>query len=348
MRDILCVGCSHTSYRTLVQQQVIDGIIPDIDDTESGTYSYPEAIHHLYGNKVYNLGMANNSIPSSVLSVISKAKKLLNDGNTNFSIIFQCTDFLREAVYVNKEYRELNGIKKRNSPLLNNYLFTDDITGFWQFGGFQNFNKNLFECDNTAKIGEVYSQYMFNENASTIKSLTHLLLLQNFCKVNNIPYKMFFMMDMFSLAGYNWLVMTGNSYDKIFYDTFIRKEFVEVPVDANIKKDPYVYDLYKMLDLNDIWFYPAHENSRKGVFEWLYQNNEYVEGDEDYIALTIEDIQRYNPKFKLHILNNEPYRLPVSHIKEQIKNREFTLNGHITYYYWKRFVREVMSTWNLF
>ena len=54
-------------------------------------------------------------------------------------------------------------------------------------------NDKLFE------MIQPYGEHIFNFEQAEIKALTHLLLLQNFCKVNNIPYKIFFDFNFFSV-----------------------------------------------------------------------------------------------------------------------------------------------------
>jgi hypothetical protein len=98
MRDIICSGCSHTNFRTLQKESILNGYIPPIKDSFTNG-SYPEAIHRNYGNKVYNAGLLGNSVSTSVLSIISIAQRLLKEGNTNFSIILQSTD-LKGNIYI--------------------------------------------------------------------------------------------------------------------------------------------------------------------------------------------------------------------------------------------------------
>ena len=96
MRDIICVGGSNTSYRRPDKKMFKEGYCstPGHNDNIS---SYPEAIHSNFGNKVYNLGVAGNSVQACVLSVISLANEFINKGNTNFSIIFNCSEFYRQS-----------------------------------------------------------------------------------------------------------------------------------------------------------------------------------------------------------------------------------------------------------
>ena len=109
MRDIICSGCSHTNFRNLQKESILNGYMPPIEDS-FGNGSYPEVIHRNYGNKVYNAGLMGNSVSTSVLSIISIASKLLKEGNTNFSVILQCTDFERQHLYFSDDVKKLKKI----------------------------------------------------------------------------------------------------------------------------------------------------------------------------------------------------------------------------------------------
>jgi hypothetical protein len=93
MKDIICVGGSNTSFRRPEKERFKDAYCPIGTHPDANIGSYPEAIHRNFGNKVYNLGVASNTVQAAVLSTISLATKLLNDGNNNFSIIFNCFIF---------------------------------------------------------------------------------------------------------------------------------------------------------------------------------------------------------------------------------------------------------------
>ena len=147
MRDIICVGGSNTSYRRPDKKLFKDGhcSTPGNNDNIS---SYPEAIHSNFGNKVYNLGVAGNSVQTCVLSVISLATEFINKGNTNFSIIFNCSEFYRQSLYFSDEMLKIKNITNiDNNPVKNNYLFGDDNSAFYLLGGVQNISKTAFGSD---------------------------------------------------------------------------------------------------------------------------------------------------------------------------------------------------------
>lgn len=344
MRDIICVGGSTTSYRRPDKKR-FNGECPKFGEPDAGTGSYPEAINRLYGNKVYNLGVVSNTMETAVLSTLSKAKELMDSGNTNFSIIYNPSDLLRHSIYFSDKMRKIKNVKDNlNYPVNHTYLFTENESGFMLMGGVQNVLESQFDCKNAAKIAKIYSEHIFSIEASEINALSYLLLLQNFCKSNNIPYKVFFDFDIFSNDNNNYFLLDRTNPETYFKTFFVDKKLYEYEAFNYIKtNDSYVYDIFKMLDLDSIWFYQIDNLKYGGFFEWLYTNNEYKENDLEYKPLYIEDISRAT-----HTLTDVVYSFPIERIKEKMKSGDFIERGHPTYYYWEKFVKEVMVNWNLF
>lgn len=344
-RDIICAGCSHTSFRRLDYERVFKGYTPS-SDIFFNNGSYPEAIHRNFGNKVYNAGLMANSVAGSVLSIMSIASRLMREGNNNFSIILQTTDFERQHLYMSNEVRKMKGINKNSKwPVNNNYLFDSKSSGFLQMGGMAGIDeKNYSDCKVILEMGKVYSKYIYSNENCTINGLTHLILLQNFCKVNNIPYKIFKMMDLFSSPIFPFFDLDYKNSETYFKSYFIDKKLPKKEPLGYIKSDAYIYDLFQMLDLDNIWFYSDEYVKYGGFFEWLYKNKEYKEGDDDYIALFVEDVkidEAYNVSDDIH-------RIPVTLAKQRMKDGVFRETSHPTYYYWNRFVNEVMKDWDIF
>ncbi len=100
-----------------------------------------------------------------------------------------------------------------------------------------------------------------------------------------------------------------------------------------------------MLDLNNIWFLNDENCKYGGLHEWIFKNNEYKEGNETYIPLYLEDIYQTMGKEKL---TDETYNFPISTAKEKMKKGEFFETAHPSSYYWEKFVKEIMISWNLF
>jgi hypothetical protein len=344
MKDIICVGGSNTSFRRPDERRFYKGYCPDTNDMDCGNGSYPEAIHRNFRNKVYNLGVAGNTIEACVLSVISFSSKLLKEGNNNFSIIFNCPDFYRKSFYLSDSMRKIKNIKDDLiNPINNNYLFTNTQSGFLLVGGIQNVSKTAYSDDNLYKIAKVYSEHLFSFEQSEINAITHLLLFQNFCKANNISYKIFFDFDFVSSPNLEYFDLDTTNEETYFKSYFLDKKLIKKEPLGYIKHDEFVYDLFKMLDLNEFWFYKDENVEYGGIHEWLFKNNEYKEGDDEYIAFFFEDIEMTAFELKDRII-----KLKVDRAKQKMKEGKFFNTAHPTYYYWEKFVKDVMIHWDLF
>ena len=357
MRDIIVAGCSFTNFRNLQKERILDGYTPSVDECFTNG-SYPEAIHRNYGNKVYNAGVMGNSVGTSVLSIISIASRLLKEGNNNFSIILQSTDFDRQGLYFPDYLKKIKNIGKNViGPLNNNYLFGNDDCGFIQFGGMAGIDEdNYSECKNITKIAKAFSENIYSPEYCNINSLTHILLLQNFCKANNIPYKIFFCSNLFCEKPFPFFDLDKTNVETYFKSFFIDKKLPKKKELGNINSDPYVSDLFNILDMEGLWFYKTEETNYGGMFEWFFKNNEYKEGDLEYIPLYYEDAAGfYHHKTENNferVWSKRPddtkHLLPIEKAKEDMKNGLWWDMGHPSYYYWEKFVKEVMVNWNLF
>jgi hypothetical protein len=353
MRDIICSGCSFTNFRDLQKERVLDGYTPTVDERfQNG--SYPEAIHRNYGNKVYNSGLMGNSVSTSVLSILSIANRLLKSGNDNFSVILQSTDFERRGIYVPDYYRKIKNIKSNPVwPKNNNYLFGNDDSGFIQFGGLSKVMENLYtDCKSVFKIAQSFSENIYTPEYCNIDSLTHILLLQNFCKANNIPYKIFFSSNLFCEKVFPFFDIDKTNVETYFKTYFVDKKLPKKDELGYMKSDPYVYDLFSMLDMDGVWFYETEETKYGGMYEWFFKNNEYKEGDLEYTPLYYEDasqIPNNNSRINFFITTDDSkHMLPIELAKKNMAEDKWWDTGHPTYYYWEKFVKEVMVNWNLF
>ena len=104
MKDIICVGGSNTSFRRPEKERFKDAYCPIGTHRDANIGSYPEAIHRNFGNKVYNLGVASNTVQAAVLSTISLATKLLNDGNRLLNLVFNVKLFILQET-ANSKFR---------------------------------------------------------------------------------------------------------------------------------------------------------------------------------------------------------------------------------------------------
>jgi hypothetical protein len=295
-----------------------------------------------------------NSVSTSVLSILSTANRLIKLGNNNFSVILQSTDFERRGIYVPDYYRKIKNIKNNAVwPKNNNYLFGDDDSGFIQFGGVSTVSENHYtDCKNIFKIAQSFSENIYTPEYCNIDALTHILLLQNFCKANNIPYKIFFSSNLFCEKVFPFFDLDKTNVETYFKTFFIDKKLPKKDELGNIKSDPYVYNLFNMLDMDGIWFYETEETKYGGMFEWFFKNNEYKEGDLEYSPLYVEDASHvfHNGLRCVYsgMADDSKHMISIDLAKKNMKDNTWWDTGHPTYYYWDKFVKEVMVNWNLF
>jgi len=338
MREIICAGCSFTNFNTLSEDAVIHGITPEIDGINP-LGSYPEAIHRNYRNKVYNAGMAGNNISTSVLSLISIAERLLKE-HKKISIILQCTEFTRQSHYFPASFQIMRNIAGDGAAVRNNnYLFDGSENGFFQFGNLSDVSDNFSNNKSLVNVAKNISQNLFTIESSYINSLTHILLLQNFCKVYKIPYKIFCKTESFSLPFYPIFKIDTISVENEFKSIFIDKQFQNKRKLAFVNSDPYIKNLFGMLDLDNFWFLDDENCKFGGITEWVYLKNIYKQGDETYTPLVVEDIEGNPTEF-------QPL-YPIERAKEKIKNHTFSPNVHPSYFYWDYFVKSEVLKWEL-
>jgi hypothetical protein len=154
------------------------------------------------------------------------------------------------------------------------------------------------------------------------------------------------MMDLFSYPIFPFFDLDKTNEETYFKSFFIDKKLPKKEYLGYVKSDEYIYDLFQMLDLNNMWFYSDDNVKHGGMFEWMYKNNEYKEGDDEYIALYKEDVIDNNGL--VFNISDDIHKISINTAKEKIKKGLFRETSHPTYYYWEKFVKEVMIDWNLF
>lgn len=338
MREIICAGCSFTNFNTLNEDMVLNGVTPEIDGV-SPLGSYPESIHRNFKNRVYNAGMAGNSIAASVLSIISIADRLLKEGK-KVSVILQCTEFTRKSHYFPVSFQIIKNIGGDDSSVRNNnYLFDGSENGFFQFGTLSGVGDNFSNNKNLVNVAKSIGENLFSIESSYIDSIIHILLLQNFCKVNKIPYKIFCKTESFSLPFAPLFKIDYNSIEGQFNSIFIEKQFAPKKRLSFINSDPYIKNLFGMMDLDNFWFLDDQNCKYGGITEWVYLKNIYRRGDTEYTPLVVEDIDGNPTEF-------QPM-YPIQRVFDKLENNSFNPNGHPSYYYWDYFVKSEMIKWEI-
>lgn len=338
MREIICAGCSFTNFNTLNEDMVLNGMTPDIDGV-SPLGSYPEAIHRNYRNKVYNAGMAGNNISTSVLSILSIADRLLKEGK-KISIILQCTEFTRKSHYFPISFQIIKNIASDNSSVRNNnYLFDGSENGFFQFGTLSGVSSNFSTNKNLVEIAKSIGENLFSIESTYIDSIIHILLLQNYCKANKIPYKVFCKTESFSLPFAPLFYIDDTTIDSQFRSIFINKQFATKKRLSFVNSDPYIKNLFGLLDLDNFWFLDDENCKYGGITEWVYLKNIYRNGDSEYTPLVVEDIDGTPTQIKP--------MYPIERVFEKLENNTFNPNGHPSYFYWDYFVKSEIVKWEI-
>jgi hypothetical protein len=337
MRDIICSGCSFTNFEFINEDKVLRGITPEIDGVNP-LGSYPEAIHRNFGHKVYNAGMAGNNISSSVLSIISIADRLLKEGR-KISIILQCTEFTRQSYYMPVSFQIMKNVAGDTNSVRNNtYLFDGSESGWFQFGTLGSAREGFSENPNLTEIARSLSD-IFTIESAYIDSLVHILLLQNYCKVNDIPYKIFCKTESFSLPFSPVFKIDFSNTQREFESIFIEKQFPFKKRLSFVNSDPYIKNLFGMLDLDKFWFLDDENCKFGGITEWVYAKNIYRKGHTEYTPLVVEDIDGTPTEF-------QPM-YPIQRAIDKIENKTFNPNGHPTYFYWDMFVNREIIKWEI-
>jgi hypothetical protein len=188
-------------------------------------------------------------------------------------------------------------------------------------------------------MAKAYSDNLYSIESAYVKSLTHILLLQNFCKANNIPYKIFCKTESFSNPFYPLFDINYSNEETEFNSTFIDKKLTKKDSLTFINSDPYVSNLFSILDLDNFWFLDHPQCKYGGITEWIYLNNEYKSGELEYTPLTIEDIDK-------HTLEERPVQ-SIETLKRKMKEKKFDPNGHPSYYYWNLFTKNEITKWGI-
>lgn len=338
MRDIICSGCSFTNFEFINEDKVLRGITPEIDGVNP-LGSYPEAIHRNFGHKVYNAGMAGNNISTSVLSIISIADRLLKEGK-KVSVILQCTEFTRYSQYIPVSFQIRKNLSSDNSSIRNNnFLFDGSENGYFQFGTLGSVSDSFSKNKNITNFAQLIGDNIFSIESAYINSITHILLLQNYCKVNNIPYKIFCKTESFSLPFSPIFDIDETDVETTFDSIFIKKRFSNKKRLSFINSDPYIKNLFGMLDLDNFWFLDDENCKYGGITEWVYSRNMYRKNQTHYTPLVVEDIDGTPVEI-------EPM-YPIERAKEKIKNGTFNPNGHPSYFYWNLFTNNEIIKWEI-
>lgn len=275
MKYIITNGCSFTRQEKRLGFNCND---TDFLNDEDKFWRWSHHIQKKYPQyTVYNLGTPTNDNGVIVQSTIKKITELLNSGvsNSDIKVIIQLSEQNRNSFYIS------NSVATENDCLA-----IDDITnsddnkwahlsafaedkhletkwGYYLLTGGYNVDHIHYPKD----IIQIHAKYYSNQDSS-IRFFTNIILLQNFCKVNNIED-----LFMFNLS-YNFITDVEPAFYHTMEQVYLRKELPKFKIDFKTK-NPYISYLYQNIDFTKFWFYKNKYTNVGGQLEWAISEFDY-------------------------------------------------------------------------
>jgi len=281
MKNIVCGGCSFTRQDTRIG---LNGTDTDFLNDRKQFWRWPHHIKELYSDyNVFNLGVPTHDNTCITHSVIKKATELLSSGvlPNDIKIIVQWSDQDRDSFFFSKETAETydsNIIEPHPTNPLRNYddrwahisTFAEDnhFENRWGYyllnGGFM--WEHLKYPTDILKINAKYS----SPEQSLIRLLTNYILLQNFCKLNNIEFFTFSLSVNF-YDNDTWNTLDNSPTCNDTKSVFIDKKIKQGIMDFNTK-NPYIKYLIDNIDFSKNYFYEDSTINIGGITEWAIKN----------------------------------------------------------------------------
>ena len=325
MLNIICGGCSFTrQYKRLG----LNGTDSDFLEDSLEMWRWPHHIQNIYPNyNVFNLGNPTHDNTCIAHSVIKKATELLSNGidATDIKIIIQWSDQDRNSYFFSKEVcteYDCNVIDSSNTikdmyddkwSHLSTFAETNHFKDRWGYyllnGGFM-WDHIQYPTD----ILEVNAKYISPEQ-SLIRLCTNYLLIQNFCKVNNIEYTSFSLSyNFYDSDSLNSRV--GNPYHGYTKDVFIDKNIDKFNMNFSTE-NPYIKYLIDNIDLSKNYFYEDENTNIGGINEWAIKNFVLEEDEEIYMEHNLmRDYVNFNDFY------DKNKKCGLGHVSQQM-NKKF-------------------------
>lgn len=326
--NIVCGGCSFTRQ---AKRLGLNGSDTDFLEDELQMWRWPHHIQELHNNfKVYNLGTPTHDNSCIVQSVIKKSTELLNKGvaSNDIKIIVQWSNQHRDSYFFSKKvteeynckviepsYTEDDTLDDRWSHLS---TFAED-THFKNRWGYYLLNGGFMweHIKYPTDILEANAKYT-SSTQSLIRLLTNYLLLQNFCKVNNIKHFSFSLSYNFydDIASEN-AGTSNETLDEIYNLRKIKNYHMDFNTD-----NPYIKYLIDNVDFSTNYFYKNENTNIGGIMEWAISNFDYNSDKELFMEHYLEkwnNFQEFYEKSKV---------IGTGHVSQQMN---------------KKFVKEILS-----
>lgn len=361
MKYIITNGCSFTRAGRINIDVTDDNFIKEDDMSNNGDSSefnyYPHWIQLLNPQlKVINLGNVTNDNQVIARNIIYKIEKMKKDGiePSDISVVVQWSSFYRNAYFVSPS-KQLENTKLKlpqhrkrwddDYAHINDFVEEKNEVGEYGYyflsGGFgMDHVKNPMKEFAYLNLGHLHS---YEERLLIF--LEAIVMLQMYFKSNGIKYKMFNIANNFS-DEYVLNCVNGGGFPMFKPDNSKNNEMYEVIKNKYIPntwnsqmlyfKNPHLSYYYDMIDWSGFWFY-EEENLHKfgGVIEWGIRNFDI----------------NYRDGINANILFMEQYRRDVIHTEESLidiyQDGHCPL-GHISSALYRKFVKEIVSTWNLY
>jgi hypothetical protein len=308
MKHIVTAGCSFTRQFRRIG---ITGTAEDFMDDAISQWKWPHFIQSEYPDyKVYNYGNPTNDNEVIAKSILYGVKKLLDAGvpTSDIKVIAQWSGWSRSSYFVSSEKQKQNNyylnksfIKERDKdryPINEEFAHINDFIDvdkkyvgeygyFILSGGYHNDHVK-------AKAKEFFTDYVehiMSADERMIQYLQSILLIQYFCKANNIDYKCFTMHNNFSFDYVNEdrfpLWKPENTTQSEAYHV-VNNKFIPPTWDNDSKiqfeNNPYVKYLFDMVDFDKFWFYNEEGVTKYGgQVEWSIKtyNHDEVSDNKD-------------------------------------------------------------------
>ena len=232
--DILTSGCSFTSlYHPENRTKKSRPQFPKTQRTWSD-FLYKK------GHNTINIGVPTNSNTNIVRGLIYHGNEMINEGK-EFSIIAQFSGPTRHEILVSRSEtvgwdeflpKQLGGNSNEFEWNLTNFTHKDYDKHLWLLTG-ENFGREYSNQYNR-KLCEKWGKYFFSVEEKQLNTLERMYDLQLFCKLHDIPFKIFFM---------------SNNYLELEY----------FKINENFKH------MCDLIDWSCVWLFDNHG----GIAEWM-------------------------------------------------------------------------------
>lgn len=260
---IICSGCSFTN--TFITNPPLTQLL-----TDKHRWYWTDWLQKALGDNylVLNLGNQTNdnaSITNIVLHTIQDLIKLGVNSN-NIQLLIQWTNPFRMSFYVETD--------KPKSGVHTVKFIDEDTNGFWYLTGGYN-DTNVLDDIIPTEFLQTYLPFYNNKVNCYNRFFKDVLLIQSFCKINNIKWKSFFMNDSFTQDYYEY----GNTYQNVNKslsigdDLLLKKNLFNNTTKKCVWDENYNIDYLKsMIDFDNFWFYEAEDFKFGGIYEWTIRN----------------------------------------------------------------------------